>query len=567
MAICEELLKSENLTKILYAGLEILNRLIVGLCEVGGKLFGFAVIMFEEIFKAIGEIDWAEVGTAIVEGICSGLLDCDFVLDDYLEDFGENWLVGIQDIFDINSPSKLMRDEVGKYLALGVGEGFAENSDGIGNVISKAVSSWTSLLSQKSQESADKFSENTISVFGGLPSKIAEYLENTVDIAEKWSMEISAVGKNTAENFVDSINKNICKLPELSAKILNETSERFSAWGTNLINRGGQISAQLVSKIIDGVSGLPSEMQDIGRNLAQGLWDGFSGEEGWLKSRIYDFGNEIIAEFREVFGIHSPSAVMRDSVGKYLAQGIGVGFENEFPNIAKTALKAFESTEITAPAIEFSKIDTSKISRKIDKINLPEIEISVPEIENPKLLFNVPEIDFSETELPKIEISAPEIEVPELSLDVPEVEFSEIEIPDLTLEVEEIELPELEISVPEIEVPDLKIQSVMSEKLPENRDLPIIDESALRLLERQKLNSSFIQPSATSEITNNVYNYSSSTTNNSTKTSENPQNIVLNAQFVVGDEIVAEGVTNIVADRIDEHQGIKTQLRKRGLAR
>lgn len=34
-----------------------------------------------------------------------------------------------------------------------------------------------------------------------------------------------------------------------------------------------------------------------------------------------------------LFGIRSPSRVMRDEVGKYLAQGIGVGFERELPNV------------------------------------------------------------------------------------------------------------------------------------------------------------------------------------------------------------------------------------------
>lgn len=34
-----------------------------------------------------------------------------------------------------------------------------------------------------------------------------------------------------------------------------------------------------------------------------------------------------------LFGIESPSKVMRDEVGKYLAQGIGVGFEKELPSV------------------------------------------------------------------------------------------------------------------------------------------------------------------------------------------------------------------------------------------
>ena len=48
----------------------------------------------------------------------------DFEMDEYLGDFADNWVTGIKDIFGIHSPSRLMRDEVGKNLALGIGEGF-----------------------------------------------------------------------------------------------------------------------------------------------------------------------------------------------------------------------------------------------------------------------------------------------------------------------------------------------------------------------------------------------------------------------------------------------------------
>ena len=53
-------------------------------------------------------------------------------------------------------------------------------------------------------------------------------------------------------------------------------------------------------------------------------------------------------------------------------------------------------------------------------------------------------------------------------------------------------------------------------------------------------------------------------TNNSSP--ENTQEIVLNAQFVVGENIVADGVLNIMTDEIDERQGLKIQMKKRGLA-
>ena len=122
--IIEETLKPENLGKLLELGVSMLLKLIEGLCQVGGKLVGFAWDLFTELASTLANIDWAQLGIQIVEGICSGLLDCEFVLDDFLGDFGDNWVSGIRDVFGIHSPSKVMREQVGRYLAEGVGEGF-----------------------------------------------------------------------------------------------------------------------------------------------------------------------------------------------------------------------------------------------------------------------------------------------------------------------------------------------------------------------------------------------------------------------------------------------------------
>ena len=255
--LCEQMTTPDNLAKIIELATELIAELIVGLCELGGKFAGFSTEFFEEIGTALAEIDWAEIGIAIVEGICSGLLGCDFELDRYLKDFGENWLTGIKDIFGIHSPSKLMEDSVGKYLALGIGEGFSEEAVQIGKDITQAVTGWTDTLATTS--------------------------------------------KNAANDVV-----------------------------------------QAIEDILDD---LPANLTSIGRNLVQGLWNGITGMGSWLRSQISQFANSVLTGFKDAFGIHSPSTVMRDYIGKFLAQGIGVGFTEEIPEIGADAVKAFEMSE------------------------------------------------------------------------------------------------------------------------------------------------------------------------------------------------------------------------------
>ena len=76
------------------------------------------------------------------------------------------------------------------------------------------------------------------------------------------------------------------------------------------------------------------------------------------------------------------------------------------------------------------------------------------------------------------------------------------------------------------------------------------------------IENSFTQPSTAAQVINNSYTYNTSATSGS---ADSTQEIVINAQFIVGEEVVAEGVIDTIVDEIDERQGLKIELKKRGL--
>jgi hypothetical protein len=76
-------------------------------------------------------------------------------------------------------------------------------------------------------------------------------------------------------------------------------------------------------------------MADVGLQLVQGLWNGISDATEWLIGKIGEFTDDVLDAICDFFGIASPSKLMRDTVGKNLALGIGVGFENEMETVAK----------------------------------------------------------------------------------------------------------------------------------------------------------------------------------------------------------------------------------------
>lgn len=74
-----------------------------------------------------------------------------------------------------------------------------------------------------------------------------------------------------------------------------------------------------------------SSFKDIGVNLIKGIGEGIVSAKDWLVDKIKDLCDNALDTIKKFFGIHSPSRVMRDEVGQWLAKGIGVGFDEYYP--------------------------------------------------------------------------------------------------------------------------------------------------------------------------------------------------------------------------------------------
>ena len=100
----------------------------------------------------------------------------------------------------------------------------------------------------------------------------------------------------------------------------------------------------MLKKVKDGiVSGIGS-LLDVGKNIVQGLWNGINNAKDWVLGKIKGFGKAILNGIKGIFGIHSPSTVFRDQVGKNLALGIGEGFEDEMKEVTNEMQNAIPTS-------------------------------------------------------------------------------------------------------------------------------------------------------------------------------------------------------------------------------
>ena len=117
---------------------------------------------------------------------------------------------------------------------------------------------------------------------------------------------------------------------QLPGRIWNwllQTINNIISWGISMAQKGREGAQNLFNNIVDTIKNLPSRMLELGRNVVEGIWKGITGAGNWIKDKVGNFAKGILDGMKSALGIHSPSTLFRDQVGKFIPQGIAVGIE------------------------------------------------------------------------------------------------------------------------------------------------------------------------------------------------------------------------------------------------
>lgn len=132
---------------------------------------------------------------------------------------------------------------------------------------------------------------------------------------------------------IDSIIKWFSELPGKIWEWLKKTIEKFTNFLTDMKNKATDGAKKVSDNILNAIKELPSKVFDIGKNIVEGIWNGINGAVGWLHDRVKGFCDGVVQGFQNNLKIGSPSRVFRDEVGKNIALGIGVGFEDTISKV------------------------------------------------------------------------------------------------------------------------------------------------------------------------------------------------------------------------------------------
>lgn len=97
---------------------------------------------------------------------------------------------------------------------------------------------------------------------------------------------------------------------------------------------------KIVVSIAEGFMNCAGKLVEVGGNLIKGLWQGIKDAGAWLWEKISGFFGGIVDRIKDFFGIHSPSTLFKNKIGKNLALGLGVGFVDEMNKVSKEMQKS-----------------------------------------------------------------------------------------------------------------------------------------------------------------------------------------------------------------------------------
>lgn len=109
---------------------------------------------------------------------------------------------------------------------------------------------------------------------------------------------------------------------------------------------------EIVTGIVSGFSDLATQMWTVGENMLKGLWDGISGAAGWLWDQISNWAGGLWDGICDFFGIHSPSTLFRDGLGKNMALGLGQGFVKAMDDVNKDMVNAIPTDFDVSPNVD-----------------------------------------------------------------------------------------------------------------------------------------------------------------------------------------------------------------------
>lgn len=176
------------------------NGIINAIKQMPSKLQALADQGVRGIISKFQSINWGEIGMNVVRGIANGIRSAISWVVDAAKDAAVAALNAAKDFLGIHSPSTLMRDQVGKYISLGMAAGIDDYSDSAVHSMESMAQNVSDAATVSMQTSAGGSTGSMLGSYGPISINVyARENDSLTDLAERVSDVLgSAVSRRRA---------------------------------------------------------------------------------------------------------------------------------------------------------------------------------------------------------------------------------------------------------------------------------------------------------------------------------------------------------------------------------
>lgn len=167
--------------------------------------------------------------------------------------------------------------------------------------------------------------------------------------------------RNHYKSKYDEINKLTGGKLDIMVQKTREGFKKAAKSIADKVSQARKNASSFATGIVTEVGKIPGKVKTVGINLVKGLWNGISNMQSWVISKVRGFGSSVLTGLKNFFGIHSPSKVMEEQIGKNLALGVANGITKHKKHAKKSASEM--GSEIVKAAKK--KLDTYKTYHKM----------------------------------------------------------------------------------------------------------------------------------------------------------------------------------------------------------
>lgn len=231
-----------------------------------------------------------------------------------------------------------------------------------GNILS-AIGNWFGNLISSVALWIVNLQLNVQAFLSDLPNKIGYALGFALGKIIQFGESAWNWAKTMPPKIVQSVVTFFTTLPGRLADIFGRVVTSVIRFGASMKEKATSAAKNTAKGILNSFTSLPGKLTDIGGNLVKGLWKGVDDMKSWIIGKVKGFGKSVLDGIKKALGIASPSKITK-GYGRYLAQGLGIGFAAEMPQIGKAAAQMINSMKLPRPKIGID-------SAAIEALNAP----------------------------------------------------------------------------------------------------------------------------------------------------------------------------------------------------